>query len=177
MQKQSGMVHIYCGEGKGKTTAATGLAIRAAGCGMRVLFARFLKTEQSGELKILDTVEGIDVLHMEKSFGFVWNLEEKEKEEMFRMYRNLWKKIVESARSGDYDMIVMDEVIAAEEIGVLSEEEVITFLKDQKGKLELVLTGRNPRKSFLALADYVSEIQKRKHPFDQGVLARRGIEY
>ena len=177
MSRKPGMIHIYCGDGKGKTTAATGLAVRAAGSGMHVLFARFLKTEDSGELVILDDVENITVLHMKKAFGFIWNLDEEEKEEMKEMYRMLWKQILECAKSGHYEMIVMDEIMAATEVGILTEGEVLSFLKEQKGRTELVRTGRNPAKSWMDEADYISDIQKKKHPFDRGVFARKGIEY
>ena len=74
-----GLIHIYCGDGKGKTSAATGLAIRAAGTGMKVLFARFLKNEHSGELKVLDAVPEIEVMHLEKSYGFFSTLSDREK--------------------------------------------------------------------------------------------------
>ena len=80
-----GLIHIYCGDGKGKTSAAIGLAVRAAGCGMKVVFARFLKTESSGELKVLDEIPQSTVLHLERSYGFFWTLTEEEKEEVRKM--------------------------------------------------------------------------------------------
>ena len=79
---RKGLIHIYCGDGKGKTSAAIGLAVRAAGSGMKVLFARFLKNEQSGELKILDWIPEIEVLHLERSYGFFRTLTDQEKEEV-----------------------------------------------------------------------------------------------
>ena len=85
-----GMIHIYCGDGKGKTSAAIGLAVRAAGTGMKVLFARFLKNEYSGELKVLDAVPQIEVIHLERSYGFFSTLSEKEKAEVKEMYLGLW---------------------------------------------------------------------------------------
>ena len=88
-----GLIHIYCGDGKGKTTAAIGLAARAAGCGMKVLFARFLKNEDSGELKVLDSVPEIEVLHLVRSYGFFNTLTEEEKEEVRQMYGELWERI------------------------------------------------------------------------------------
>ena len=107
------LLHIYCGDGKGKTTAATGLAVRAAGSGMRVLFARFLKNEFSGELKILDRIPEIEVLHLEKSYGFFKTLSEKEQEEVREMYGRLWNTILGKISTGDYDMLVIDEFMAA----------------------------------------------------------------
>jgi ATP:corrinoid adenosyltransferase len=108
---EKGLVHIYCGDGKGKTSAAIGLAVRAAGNGMKVLFTRFLKTEDSGELKILDQISGIEVIHLKKSFGFYKTLSEQEKKEMSEMYFRLWKEILVDVRKEEYDVLVMDEFI------------------------------------------------------------------
>ncbi len=172
-----GMIHIYCGDGKGKTTAATGLAVRAAGCGMKVLFARFLKNENSGELRILDSVPEIEVLHLERSYGFFNTLTDEEKEEVRQMYGQLWELIREKISGGQFQMLVIDEFMAAYRYGLIGREEALDLLTGKPEALELVLTGRDPGPELTALADYVSEIRKVKHPFDQGILARRGIEY
>ena len=193
-----GLIHIYCGDGKGKTSAATGLAVRAAGCGMKVLFARFLKNEESGELKILDGIPGIDVIHMERSYGFFRTLSSEEQEEVKAMYRALWRKITELAgKTGDgmdpeagedgagapapaverYDMLVIDEFMAAYNYGLIPHGEALEFLREKPDHLEIVLTGRDPDESLKEMADYISEIRKVKHPFDRGITARRGIEY
>ena len=108
-----GLIHIYCGDGKGKTSAATGLAVRAAGCGKKVLFARFLKNEESGELKVLDQIPEIDVIHLERSYGFYSTLSDSEKEEVHRMYHALWSDILNMISEGTYDILVMDEFMAA----------------------------------------------------------------
>lgn len=172
-----GMIHIYCGDGKGKTTAATGLAVRAAGCGMKVLFARFLKNENSGELRILDSVPEIEVLHLERSYGFFNTLTDEEKEEVRQMYGQLWELIREKISGGQFQMLVIDEFMAAYRYRLIGREEALDLLTGKPEALELVLTGRDPGPELTALADYVSEIRKVKHPFDQGILARRGIEY
>ncbi len=172
-----GMIHIYCGDGKGKTTAATGLAVRAAGCGMKVLFARFLKNENSGELSILDSVPEIEVLHLERSYGFFNTLTDEEKEEVRQMYGQLWDLIKEKISGGQFQMLVIDEFMAAYRYGLIGREEALDLLTGKPEALELVLTGRNPGPELTELADYVSEIRKVKHPFDHGIMARRGIEY
>ena len=172
-----GLIHIYCGDGKGKTSAATGLAVRAAGCGENILFARFLKNEESGELKILDEVSKINVIHLERSYGFYNTLSEREKEEVRLMYEKLWHLILDMISNSTYDVLVMDEFMAAYNYGLIPHEEALTFLKEKPVGLEIVLTGRNPDKRLVELADYVSEIRKVKHPFDRGIMARRGIEY
>ncbi|XCP84443.1 cob(I)yrinic acid a,c-diamide adenosyltransferase [Roseburia hominis] len=175
--KEKGLLHIYCGDGKGKTTAATGLAIRAAGSGLTVLFARFLKNENSGELSILDRIPEIEVIHLEKSFGFFRTLNVAEQEECIRVYRKLWENVVQKIQSGGYDMLVLDEFAAAYSYGMIGQAEALTFFKQRPENLEVVLTGRNPAPELIEIADYVSEVQKRKHPFDQGIRARRGIEF
>ena len=172
-----GLIHIYCGDGKGKTSAAVGLAVRAAGCGVKVLFTRFLKDEDSGELRILDEIPGIEVIHLERSYGFYSTLSEYEKEEAGQLYGGLWLNILEKTGTGDYGVLVMDEFMAAYNYGLIEPEAAISFLREKPKDLEVVLTGRNPDDRLVELADYVSEICKVKHPFDRGIRARRGIEY
>ena len=170
---EKGLIHIYCGDGKGKTSAATGLAVRAAGCGKQVLFARFLKNEDSGELEIPE----IHVIHLERSFGFYRTLTEEEQAEVRRMYEALWHDIVRRAETDAYDVLVMDEFMAAYNYGLIGHDAAFAFLREKPERLEVVLTGRDPDEALVELADYVSEIRKVKHPFDRGIRARRGIEY
>lgn len=174
---EKGMIHIYCGDGKGKTSSATGLAVRAAGCGKQVLFARFLKNEASGELRILDQIPEIHVIHPEKSYGFYHTLSDGEKREMGQMYARLWNDIVRMAETEDYDVLVMDEFMAAYNYGLIDHDAALQFLREKPEHLEIVLTGRDPDGHLVELADYVSDIRKLKHPFDRGIRAREGIEY
>ena len=174
---EKGLIHIYCGDGKGKTSAATGLAVRAAGCGKQVLFARFLKNEDSGELEILDRIPEIHVIHLERSFGFYRTLTEEEQAEVRQMYEALWQDIVRRAETDVYDVLVMDEFMAAYNYGLIGHDAAFAFLREKPARLEVVLTGRDPDEDLVELADYVSEIRKVKHPFDRGIRARRGIEY
>lgn len=174
---RQGMIHIYCGDGKGKTTAATGLAVRAAGSGMKVLFARFLKNENSAELCVLDQIPGIEVIHLPKSYGFYNTQSEEEKAETKQMYEELWKYALDRAKNGACDMLVMDEFMAADRYGLIPHEEAIQFLKEKPEGLEVVLTGRDPSDELLELADYISEVKMVRHPFEKGVRARKGIEY
>lgn len=174
---KQGLLHIYCGDGKGKTSAATGLAVRAAGTGMHVLFARFLKNESSGELKILDQIEKIDVIHMTESFGFYKYLSSEEQEKVREVYGRLWNEIEDRIQEGAYDLLVIDEFMAAYNYGMIPHEQALEFLKNRPEGLEVALTGRNPGEELVAIADYVSEVKKIKHPYDQGIVARKGIEY
>ena len=174
---EKGLIHIYCGDGKGKTSAATGLAVRAAGCGKQVLFARFLKNEESGELEILDRIPEIHVIHLERSYGFYRTLTEEEQAEVRQMYEALWQDIVQKAETDVYDVLVMDEFMAAYNYGLIGHDAAFAFLREKPVRLEVVLTGRDPDEDLVELADYVSEIRKVKHPFDRGIPARRGIEF
>ena len=174
---EQGKVQVYTGDGKGKTSAAAGLAVRAAGWGKRILFTRFLKNENSGELKVLDKIPEIEVLHLEKSYGFYSSLNAEEKKEAEETYRKLWEKTMQLISGGSYDVLVVDEFMAAYNYGLIPQEEALCFLKEKPEGLEVVLTGRNPDPRLVELADYVSEIRKIRHPFDRGVQARKGIEY
>lgn len=171
-----GLIHIYCGDGKGKTTTATGLAVRMAGAGFRVLIARFLKNDASSELNILNTIPGIDVIQTPKDFGFIWNMSKSEKEEAAAFYTQLLKSSLQSASDDNYNMLILDEINVAIDLKLVSEELLIQTIKKKPARLELVLTGRNPHPALLELADYVSEIHCVKHPFEKGINARIGIE-
>ncbi|MCI9148574.1 MAG: cob(I)yrinic acid a,c-diamide adenosyltransferase [Hungatella sp.] len=172
-----GCVHIYCGDGKGKTTAAAGLAVRAAGRGKRVLIARFLKNDDSGEVNILDGICGIRVKPCEKCFGFYYQMTREQKEEAGEYYGRLFDSVWEEAVGEKFDMVILDEIMAACTYGMVSQEKVADCLRNRPDSLEVVLTGRNPSPELVSLADYVSEIRKVKHPFDRGVGAREGIEF
>lgn len=169
-------IHIYCGDGKGKTTAAMGLALRAAGSGRKVLVAQFLKDGSSSELKILRELPSVKVLTCLRQFGFYWNMTEEQKAEAECSYEELFEKAAGAAVEEDIFLLVMDELIAAYNHGLLDRERVLAFLREKPEGLEVVLTGRDPDPELVKLADYVSEIQKKKHPFDKGIPAREGIE-
>ncbi len=176
-QDVTGCVHIYCGDGKGKTTAAVGLAVRAAGRGKRVLIARFLKTDDSGEVAVLSAVPGIRVKPCRKSFGFFARLTAEEREEAREYYGKLFDDTWEEAVKDGFDMLVLDEIMAACRYGLVPKERLEEEVRNRPRGLEVVLTGREPWQEVTELADYVSEICKRKHPFDLGARAREGIEW
>ena len=172
----AGLIHIYCGDGKGKTTAAIGLAIRAAGAGRKVLFAQFLKDGSSSELKILRNLENIEVLTCETRYGFYKNMNEETRERARADYSALFERVVKGV-AGEPGLLVLDEIIPACRYGFVSEERFISFLAQKPEGLEVVLTGRDPSAALLETADYVTEMHKVRHPFDRGVAARSGIEY
>ncbi|MBQ1375662.1 MAG: cob(I)yrinic acid a,c-diamide adenosyltransferase [Clostridia bacterium] len=172
----AGLVHIYCGDGKGKTTAAAGLAIRAAGAGMRVVFAQFQKDGTSSEIKALGRFDNIDVEFVGTNYGFYRNMSPKEKEAAAEDYTKLLLSVMKKAAAGA-DMLVLDEVISACNNRLVPEEMLCGFIKVKPPGLEVVLTGRNPSRKLLSLSDYITEMRKIKHPFDCGIPARRGVEF
>ena len=173
-----GYVHIYCGDGKGKTTAAVGLAVRAAGRGKKVLIARFLKTDDSGEVPVLGDIPGITVIPCKKTFGFYFQMTEEQKKEAALYYGGLFQTTSARAVEESFDLLILDEIMAAVNYKLVDEEAVINFIKTRPGKLELVLTGRDPSEAVAAQADYISEIRMVRHPYDtEGLPARMGIEY
>lgn len=170
----SGLIHIYCGDGKGKTTAAVGLCVRAAGGGLRVLFLQFMKNGRTGELSSFEKLDNITVLHGKNTAKFAWKMSAEEKDAAAKIQQEKFDEAVLLAR--EYDMLVLDEAVGAVGGGFLDEEKLCAFLDAKPEGLEVVLTGRNPSKALVARADYVSEIKKIKHPYDNGVGARAGIE-
>lgn len=172
----NGMIHIYDGTGKGKTTAGVGLAIRCAGHGFPVLYSQFLKDGSSGEISVLRRISEITVLVCEKKFGFTFLMNDQQKKEAKQYYSNLFQKIVTTAREKHCRLLVMDEILDACASGMVEEKELVDFLKNRPSDMEVVLTGRNPSEQLVQMADYITDMRKEKHPFDRGIKAREGIE-
>ena len=170
-----GLIHIYCGDGKGKTTAAVGLAVRAAGAGKKVVFTQFFKDGSSSEIKVLQDVENIRILHCNTVRGFWKRMTDAQKARAREDYTRLFSDVTRSAM--DADLLVLDEIVSACNHGTVAEVAVADFLCSKPERLEVVLTGRNPSERLLRLADYVTQMQKIKHPYDRGIAARKGIEF
>lgn len=171
----TGRIHIYYGDGKGKTTAAVGLAVRAAGSGLKVLFFQFLKDNSSNERKILEALPGVTCLPGREPMKFVSKMNGDERIE-FRHYNN--KALDEIIKfCGPFDMLILDEALCALNLEVLSEEKLISFIQHKPRGLEIVMTGPRLPDNLLEMADYVTEVRKVKHQFDLGRSARKGIEF
>ncbi|MCX7715576.1 MAG: cob(I)yrinic acid a,c-diamide adenosyltransferase [Clostridia bacterium] len=172
---EKGLIHIYCGNGKGKTTAAVGLAARCAGSGGDVLFFQFLKDNTSSEREILKKIDRVTLLDGLSKVKFSFAMNESEMQQAKRFYTEKMEEIIKESEK--YRLLVMDEIIAAANKGFIDEDRLVEFLKNKPYMLEVVLTGRNPSERLVDIADYVSEIKKIKHPFDKGIKARKGIEF
>lgn len=171
----SGLIHLYCGDGKGKTTAALGLALRAAGAGKQVVFTQFFKDGSSSEIEPLATLPGVRVFHADTVRGFYRNMTPPQREQAGKDYTALFRQVTQAAHAAD--LLILDEIVSASNRGVVPEKLVTDFLREKPARLEVVLTGRNPSAALLELADYITEMRKLRHPFDRGIGARKGIEF
>lgn len=180
------MIQIYCGEGKGKTSASIGAAIRAAGNGVNVVFAQFFKSDSSGEISILKTIDGINLMHVDNHLGFFKYLNDQDKARAREDYHNLFINVVDKANElaaespeGNAEirlLVILDEVMGAVSNGAVGEDELIEFVTGLDPEIEVIMTGRNPSEKLIEVADYVSEVCKVKHPFDNGITSRIGVE-
>ena len=199
------MIQLYTGDGKGKTTAAVGQAVRAAGSGYRVIFYQFMKGGESGELAILKELPQVEIYRCEREFPFFNAMTDRDKEEITEIHnaiiRNIIRRFDGLNNTGNISvngsgavglMVVLDEITYPLNWGLID----VSLFKDLVGKMkalyngrsgdsgeeslsriELVLTGREPDRFILENADYITEMKKLRHPFDCGIQARKGIEY
>lgn len=177
METNKGLVHIYTGEGKGKTTAAVGLALRAVGQGMKVLFVQFFKEDSapSGEKDLLRNA-GVDVVRSNCRHPLFTGAR-TDLDAVRSSVAGTYQAAKEKLMQGGYNMAVFDEIMSAVNGGWIKTDDLLKFLDSRPKDLEVVLTGRNAPVELMQSADYVTEMLKIKHPYDQGVQARRGIEF
>lgn len=170
-------IQLYEGNGKGKTTAAVGAAVRMAGSGGNVLFCQFLKSGTSSELSILRQIPQIEVLEVTKSFGFTFRMTEEVKREASQFFQNYFEQAVKQAVEQNVQMIVLDEFVDACVLGFLDTEVALASLKKLREQCEIILTGHNPTEEITNIADYHTFFEMKKHPYKEGLAARRGIEF
>ena len=191
---KKGYVQVYTGNGKGKTTAALGLTMRASGAGMKTAFIQFMKALGYSEQKILPTLPGVTWKTLGKPFfiakagsiseedlakyggGCVVFEEGNPPEEYVKMIHEGFQEAKEMLLSGDYDMVVLDEINCAMFFGLIGTDEVLDLIKNKPARTELVLTGRCAPKEIIEAADLVTEMREIKHYYTQGVEARHGVE-
>lgn len=174
MQKFSGQIELYTGDGKGKTTAAMGLALRMAGRGGRVFIAQFLKGQESGEHFAWQRFADLVALRRYGSGHFV---RDQPSPEEIALARAGWEEAARAIASGEYRLVVLDEINVAASLGLVEVELVVSALKRRPPDLEIVLTGRNAPAALIELADLVTEMVPRRHYYEKGLPARLGVEY
>lgn len=171
-------IHVYCGDGKGKTTAAMGLSVRAVGRGWNVVVSQFLKGSGSGELKVLRQLPLCHVVEAPSEVcKFVFQMNEEEKAVCRRQVQQHFRDTVAAVKEYGAKLLVLDEVLDAVALEMLSDEELADFLKNRPEDLEVVMTGRAPTPCVDPLCDYITRMTKIRHPFDQGLNARIGVEF
>ncbi len=167
-----GLVHLYCGDGKGKTTAAMGLALRALGQGMRVVVVQFLKNGTSGELEPLKKL-GAAVYSGQPGAKFTFQMNAEEKAQATKENN---ARLAEALQQ-PCDLLILDEICAARNSGMVDEALAKQAVLERPQHREVVLTGRNPEAWMVEAADYITEMRPRRHPYEQGIPARKGIEF
>lgn len=171
------MIHIYHGDGKGKTTAAMGLALRMIGYGEPVFAVQFLKGSLSGEIAALLKLAGVTILRGKPGTKFVFQMCPKEIAEIKVLHMRQLGLAFEAAYTGKAKLLLLDEVLDAVSTATIEEDTLLDLIKGCPNDVEIVLTGRNPSQSLIQIADYVTEMKNIKHPYQQGIPARKGVEY
>lgn len=172
MKLKKGFVQIYTGNGKGKTTAALGLALRASGAGLKVYFGQFAKGLKCSEHKALAKFANIKV----KQFGRSCFIGRKPDEKDMEFAKKGFGEISEAIASRYYDIVILDEIMTAIKYGLVPLEDVLGIIRSKPASVEIVLTGRNADPRLIEAADLVTEMKEVRHYYKQGVMARVGIE-
>ncbi|HOA98412.1 MAG TPA: cob(I)yrinic acid a,c-diamide adenosyltransferase [Candidatus Atribacteria bacterium] len=173
MADKSGLIQVYFGEGKGKTTAALGTTLRAAGQGMKVLLVQFFKNKFTGELASLQLLPGVDVYRFGSGEFIRGEVSPEDQREFFLG----WHMVREALEKKEYDVVILDELPYAFYYHLLTWEECREALEQKNPEVEVIITGRKVPEELITIADLVSEIKLVKHPFNKGIPARRGFEY
>jgi len=175
-EKTAGLVQVYTGNGKGKSTAAFGLALRAAGCGMRTAIVQFMKKgEWYGEIEAFKLLPLVDIY----SYGgdrFLRKGDPPDQQNL-DMAAAALRKAKELMTDPGLDILILDELNNAVYFDLITEEQALELVRHKPTELELVITGRNATESLISAADLVTEMREIKHPYQHGVRARKGIEY
>lgn len=177
---ERGLILVNTGDGKGKTTAALGVALRAVGNGFKVLILQFIKSGNAyGELKGIEKLgENIEIRPMGK--GFMYHKQEQTPEKIAAHHKaaeEAWAMLKEEVNSDKWDLIIMDEINYAMGFGLVAVEDVVNMLKHKPERLHVILTGRNAPEEIIDLADTVTEMKVIKHAYQKGIKAAKGIEF
>ena len=172
---KKGLLMVYTGDGKGKTTSALGLSMRCAGHGLKVCFIQFIKgTWKYGEMEAVERFEGLIDFHV-MGRGFTWKSDDLEKDKAAA--REAWAFARDAINSGRYHLVVLDEFTYLLNYGMIELDTVLEVLASRPAELHVAVTGRGAAEALLAEADLVSEIKALKHPYQAGIKAQKGIEF
>jgi cob(I)alamin adenosyltransferase len=174
---EKGLVQVYTGNGKGKTSAALGLALRAIGRGFKVCFVCFFKKNVSGEsLAANDYLKGKLVIYQAGRPGFIW-VDTKPLPRDYELARSAFELAKKVIQSEEFDIVVLDEINPAMDLGLVSIDEVLKLIREKPSKTELILTGRSAPKEIIDAADLVTDMIEVKHWYNKGISGRLGIEF
>jgi len=171
-EKFKGLIQVYTGDGKGKTTAALGQAIRACGQGLRVIFIQFLKGQEGGEHIFADKFKPFEIIQIGKG-----DLFKKSEQELLQETKEAYEFARQALVSSKYDLVVLDEIFIAHWRGLINLQQLLDLMQLKPDNVELIMTGRKAPQEVVKRADLVTEMLVIKHPFAEGVPQRRGIEY
>lgn len=178
MKLEKGLIQIYTGNGKGKTTAAIGQGIRAYGNGLKVTMLQFLKGGHTGELKTIEELgDNFKIYRFESKKDFFWNLDDEQKEVLRKEIKEGYNFILERIKKNDTDLLIIDEVMGVLKNKLLTEEEVLYIMENKPENMEIIMTGRDVPEKIKGKADLITEMKMIKHYFEKGVPSRKGIEY
>lgn len=168
------MLHIYTGENKGKTTASVGLATRALGAGLNVLFVSYFKPDGSSEHEALEKL-GAKIMRFMARGNFFKRYSKEDLDDAKKEFAEFFIDV--EAETPEYDLIIHDEIVYAQHMGLVSTDKLVDYVNLFKDNHEIVMTGRDYPQELIDVADYATEMTKIKHPFDQGQEPRKGIEF
>ena len=174
--KNAGMVHYYYGDGKGKTTSAFGLCLRAAGHNFKVLILQLLKSKETGERNALKNFNNITLIPCPEKVKFAFKMNSNEISQLKKEYLEIINQVFEKCEKEKYDMLFIDEIGSCIDLKIVDKGMLIDLIKKRPKNLEIIMTGHKENKDIFNICDYVSYIKKIKHPFDSGISARTGIE-
>lgn len=175
--KTPGLIHIYTGDGKGKTTSAIGLACRALGGGFRVLYVSFHKRPERFGYTEMDSLRKLGAMVLNFSKGHPHLDKSISRGQMEKEVQEGLEEVGRMITEERFDLLILDEILISIRDRYLPEQALLDFMANKPGEMELVLTGRAATERVMERADYVSHIQKVKHPYDTGISSRKGIEY
>lgn len=177
MKLEKGLVAVYTGNGKGKTTASVGQGIRCAGNDLNVRMVQFLKGGATGEMNIIETIPNFTLFRFERPRGFFWTLDEQQKKELQEDIDKAME-FVEGTIDNNYcDVLILDEVMGALSNNLIDIDRLVSAINRRPDTMEIIMTGRNVPEKVYEIADYVTEMKDLKHPFEKGIAARKGIEW